>query len=169
MYETVSSQSTWEKCSHWLQKQPDPTGQFTQAHKLLDTLSWNALHGSLGKGVTTQHLSAFLGTGWISTAHIDVMIKNLSARIILGTKLAFTVAIASSSLFTEILAVSNQHKSYTKKETPSLCRYEALVKESSLQLLYFPILEEKHWVAGIINFSNRFVGYGECLANWISV
>jgi hypothetical protein len=162
-------QAGWKRAVSWLQRemvrQADAQSKevIVNATKLLDSLPWKT-STSYGHGMTdTFLLSWFLGTAWLSDEHIDIMMKELDAETTYTTP---KTRIATLSFSNEIKKQFGDKKSSANVRVRNiknlLYRYEQDVHENRVEKLAFPIhVNENHWIAGLINFRERTLIFGE--------
>ncbi|KAJ7814858.1 hypothetical protein B0H13DRAFT_2463640 [Mycena leptocephala] len=127
-----------------------------EARTALKTLGWSAPLIFGKEKTSTAYLQQFLGTVWLSTDCIDIMMEGLSARVESDPELA-DVAVATLSFARDLLASK-------RKKTGLLDRYEREVKEGKKRRLVFPAnVGNSHWVGGLTDFTKKTVGFGDSL------
>ncbi|KAJ7865909.1 hypothetical protein B0H14DRAFT_3595961 [Mycena olivaceomarginata] len=160
----LKDQKMWQQSRDWtdqaLQKSvnQEDKAALTTARSLLDTLGWDTrIHGPW----TTLHLSVLLSNAWLSDDHIDMMMADLSARVAADPELAQKILIAPLA-FSQAVKDSMAKKTYQRKDTPLLARYEDHIKAKGLSALYFPVhIHGNHWIAGMIDFKQALIGTGD--------
>jgi hypothetical protein len=101
-----------------------------------------------------------LSNAWLSDDHIDMMMADLSARVAADPELAQKILIAPLA-FSQAVKDSTAKKTYQRKDTPLLARYEDHIKAKGLSSLYFPVhIHGNHWIAGMIDFKQALIGTG---------
>ncbi|KAJ7797253.1 hypothetical protein B0H14DRAFT_2619120 [Mycena olivaceomarginata] len=102
-----------------------------EARTRLQTLGWNASPRFGRQETSTTYLQQFLGTVWLSTDTIDIMMEGLSARVESDSKVT-DVTIATLAFSRDVLAASKG------KKKPLLDRYECEVREGKKKRIVFP-------------------------------
>ncbi|KII84575.1 hypothetical protein PLICRDRAFT_167537 [Plicaturopsis crispa FD-325 SS-3] len=178
----IRARSKWAKSDKWLNTEsssPDVKAALEQARSCFRFVPWQAEIGSL-RGVYTTSLTSILSNSWLSDDHIDMMMADLARRVDADPKLRATVMIAQTD-FCRAVESAGTKRQYTKKQTPTLCRYEADIKKRKIRHLYFPVfVGGNHWIAGCIDFVEHRISYDslsrsnpppaafiKCLQNWL--
>lgn len=165
MGDLVKQQSLWKRGFHWLHvektksKHENMSYQISMAEEALASLGWNvALHYQRG-AVSSSILSSFLSTAWLNDEHINMMLEELATTLAKIPILASQTIIAPLAFTVEINATA-KNKSYTKQNAGLLYKYQQRIA-AGIRRIYFPInVNGNHWIAGIVDIENRFVGYG---------
>ncbi|KAJ6548850.1 hypothetical protein B0H19DRAFT_1074654 [Mycena capillaripes] len=156
----VKDQKMWQSSREWTDKELAKPGldkadqaALATARSLLDTIGRDTkIFGEW----TTFDLSIILSNAWLSDDHIDMMMADLSARVVAAPELAQKVMIAPLAFSQAI------------KDTPLLARYENHIKSKGLIELHFPLhIHGNHWIAGKVDFKQHLIGtadiFGEAL------
>ncbi|KAJ6620818.1 hypothetical protein B0H10DRAFT_2432733 [Mycena sp. CBHHK59/15] len=172
MASVIGHQTHWKRSIEWLDneqkkcKEEHTRTVVEEARAELKILGWNAPL-SFGKQQTsTTYLQQFLGTVWLSTDSIDIMMEELSARVEADPELA-DVTVATLEFSRQILDTSKGQ--YTKQTASLLHRYEREVKEKRKKRIIFPVnVGNKHWVGGAVDFTKKTIEFGDSLPGFFA-
>ncbi|KAJ6538761.1 hypothetical protein B0H10DRAFT_2245563 [Mycena sp. CBHHK59/15] len=84
---TIEHQTNWKRSIGWLEnehkkcKEEHTRAAIEEARAALKTLGWNAPLRFGKQKTSTTYLNQFLGTVWLSTDSIDIMMEELAARV----------------------------------------------------------------------------------------
>ena len=163
--EIIKQQSLWKRGCHWLHaekqksKHENMSYQISMAEQALAGLGWDvALHYQRG-AVSSSVLSNFLSTTWLNDEHINMMLEELATTLAKIPVLASQTVIAPLA-FTVQINDKAKNKSYTKQNAGLLYKYQQHIA-GGIRRIYFPInINGNHWIAGVVDIENHFVGYG---------
>ncbi|KAH9983501.1 hypothetical protein BJV77DRAFT_300257 [Russula vinacea] len=163
--DTVKWQSLWKRSHCWLRteitkcKYQNTSNQISMAEHALASLGWDvALHYQRG-AISSSVLSGLLSTAWLNDEHINMIMEELADMLTKIPALASQIIIAPL-VFAGQINNTAKNKSYTKQNASLLYKYQQRIAVG-IQRIYFPInVNGNHWVAGIVDIENRFVGYG---------
>ena len=138
----------------------DATAILTQ----LQHLSWNGVIQGPIDPVTTSQLSRMLGTSWIGSDTVNLLVGRLNERLKACQDEGdhIDIIIASSDLSNTIKRISSIKKLKKRNVPGGLQHIEAQIKEAKTPVkLYMPLfVNENHWVAILIDFDNCTVSWG---------
>jgi hypothetical protein len=175
MSKVIKARAVWRKCERWLAVEPDSrlhngdmTQAFESARAFLPGLGWDTPVSALDQRLTTFEFTNLLGTEWLSTSLVQMMVDHLTARVRADPSLACSTIIGGPGLAEAIDHAALSKQSYTRMTTPLLCRYEQHIKDTNIEHLYFPAhVNTNHWVTVYINFHKREFSYGESNSTFI--
>jgi hypothetical protein len=88
------------------------------------------------------------------------MMEDLAERVASDPELADKVIVAPLAFANAVLGARKGE--YTKGKAQLLHRYEGEIKEKKKEKIIFPAnVGNCHWVAGVIDFPNNSIGFGE--------
>ena len=111
MVEIIKKQETWQKTISWLDQEESQTQHtqalhtIKQARDILACLGWNSSLPLSQHMQTTNLLTTFLSTAWLSDEHIDMMMEELSNEITSDTELINKPIIAPLAFSIQLEAV----------------------------------------------------------------
>ncbi|KAJ7258598.1 hypothetical protein C8J57DRAFT_1644546, partial [Mycena rebaudengoi] len=169
MAKVVKQQNIWKRSVAWLDREAakcnldDETKvSIEKARTVITTMGWKMPLTCLRGTTSTADLAEFLGTVWLRSDHIDMMMEDIAARVAADPELADKIVVAPL-IFSENLE-NTKVKKYTKETASLLYLYERKIKDEGKSILYFPAnVGESHWVAGNINFDKQTIGFGDSL------
>ncbi|KAJ6583861.1 hypothetical protein DFH09DRAFT_1308580 [Mycena vulgaris] len=168
----IEQQAGWRRSIQWLAnerskcKTDDTRAVIDEARTLLDTMGWNTPLPYERKTTSTLNLLEFLGSVWLKTTQVDIMMEDLAGRVASDPDLD-TVIIAKLAFSQGVLTAAKGD--YTKRETALLHRYEREVKEEGKTKLVFPAnLANCHWVSGVIDFTQKTIRFGDSLPGFFN-
>ncbi|KAJ7827971.1 hypothetical protein B0H14DRAFT_3719732 [Mycena olivaceomarginata] len=142
MSAVIQQQAGWKRSIQWLdnerkKSQDNDTKRFIdRARAELVTMGWNVPLTYGRQSISTLDLREFLGTVWLSTNNIDIMMEDLAERVASDPELAEKVIVAPLAFTNAVLGARKGE--YTKGKAQLLHRYEGIVI-GSLVLLIFRI------------------------------
>ncbi|KAJ7170331.1 hypothetical protein C8R43DRAFT_944846 [Mycena crocata] len=137
-----------------------------EAHTLLEKLGWNAPLPYLEGTTSTVDLQQFLGSVYVKTNGVDIMMEDLEASVALDPGVA-DVRVARLAFEQEILRSTKGE--FTKSRFPLLHRYEREVKEGKKTKLVFPAnVANCHSVTGVIHFNKKTIDFGDSLPGFFA-
>ena len=169
MNRVASARTIWTKCERWLAVTPDPkvqsddrTQAFENARAFLPGLGWDTPVSALDSRLSTTELAKLLGTEWISSSLLQMMVDNISTRVRADPKTASTTIIGGPGFAQALESAAFDKKAYTRTTTPLLCCYEKHITEAKIEHLYFPAhVNSNHWIAVHVDFKQHKFSYGE--------
>jgi len=103
-----------------------------------------------------------LGTEWISSGLLQMMVDNISTHVRADPKTASTTIIGGPGFAQALESAAFDKKAYTRTTTPLLCCYEKHITEAKIEHLYFPAhVNSNHWIAVHVDFKQHKFSYGE--------
>lgn len=161
-------QVAWRNSIEWLDKElgrsknEELTTTLLAAKEELNKIGWNApLPYIGGQSTTSFSLSSFLSFEWLSDDHLNMMSEELSTHVASDPVLATKYIIAPLGFSRELISAS-KFKTYSRKDTPLLCRYADHIKEKNLERLYFGFnVSNRHWVTAFVDFKSKHFGFGK--------
>jgi hypothetical protein len=159
------------KCKRWLAVTPDPriqnkdtTQVFDDARAFLPGLGWNSPISALDTRLSTMEFTRLLGSHWISTSLVQMMVDNLCTRVRADPQVVSSTMIGGPWFAQTLDHALLDKKTFSRTTTPLLCRYEQHIKDNNMEHFYFPVhVNTNHWITVYINFKKREYSYGECL------
>ncbi|PPR06307.1 hypothetical protein CVT24_001091 [Panaeolus cyanescens] len=182
MAHVSSGQSMWRRSLMWLETEKrlanegagttvkEVVGQAERVLTALKWLPWNspmAFKGIKGRAIyNTLQLTGFLGSGWLTDTHIDIMLEVLPEQSPNVSQPRNAIAIPMS-FYHLITFRLDYHLSQPKDKMRDsyLGKLANQIKESNVHRLYFPVhVNNNHWVAGRIDFENKTISYADSLS-----
>lgn len=157
------------KCERWLAVTPDPriqnedtTRVFNDAHAILPRLGWDTPVSALDTRLSTMEFTRLLGSDWISTSLVQMMVDNLCMRVRTDPRVASSTIIGGPGFAQTLDHAFLDKMIYSRTTTPLLCCYERHIKDTNMDHLYFPAhVNTNHWITVYINFKKQEFSYGE--------
>ena len=120
---------------------------------VINRIGWHIELPYLQGTTSTLDLVTFLGSGWMNSDHMDMMIEALSHRLPSDSKVVLAPLILAQNIYNFV---------HGKRESRLLKRYVNGVKEGKIQQIYFPVhVHDQHWIAAYIDFEKKCFGVGE--------
>jgi hypothetical protein len=160
---TIRAQGAWTHSIDWLARQQPHSeerlgGIYASASQLLGTVGWDAELTCLRSTVTTSKLQSFLGTAWLSTDHMDIMVEQLNKHLQERYPAGASKVLIVPLVFASALSASNKH---TELETGNLLHFKNVINERQIEKLYFPVnIGNHHWIAGCVDFMKKSISFG---------
>ncbi|TFY78121.1 hypothetical protein EWM64_g5890 [Hericium alpestre] len=163
----IEVQRTWHASERWLRmtgmQTPAAKAVMDEARAFLYSLGWKSPVSALGASTTTLELARLLGTQWISSQLIDMMMEQLGSRVRIESGITSKDIIGPLMLGNDISSAARRGL-YDTDSAPGLQCYEGMIEENRVTHLYFPInVGETHWVAMSINFEAKTIACGDSL------
>ena len=173
MSRVVRARTAWMKCERWLGVTPDPriqnedmTQVFDDARAFLPGLGWDTPVSALDTRLSTMEFTKLLGSEWISTSLVQMMVDNLCTRVRADPQVASSTIIGGPGFAQTLDHAFLDKKIYSRTTTPLLCRYEQHIKDTNMEHFYFPAhVNTNHWITVYTNFKKQEFSYGECLCH----
>lgn len=163
--DVIERQSLWKRSCRWLNvektksKHESMSHQISMAERALADLGWDVALSYQRGAVSSSTLSGLLSTAWLNDEHINMMLEDLAKTLADIPVLASHIIIAPLA-FTVQINNTAKNTSYTKQNAGLLYKYQQRIA-TGIRRIYFPInVNGNHWVAGVVDIENRFVGYG---------
>ncbi|KAJ7670785.1 hypothetical protein DFH06DRAFT_980885 [Mycena polygramma] len=164
MADIIKQQGTWKRGVQWVEnerqkcKDGDTKAALEHVRAELETMGWKVSLTYDRGSTSTMDLADFLGSVWLGTTHIDMMMEDLADRVASDPELRAKVLVVRLSFSQQILRAKGK---YTKNWAPELHQYEREVKDEGKEKIIFPVnIGNKHWVTGEMDFKNETIGFG---------
>ncbi|KAJ7242483.1 hypothetical protein C8J57DRAFT_1084298 [Mycena rebaudengoi] len=164
MTDVIAEQKSWKRSIKWLEneggkcKDGDTKVAIDAARAELKTMGWKAPLTYERGTTSTLDLREFLGTVWLKTTNINIMMEDLAERVASDPELADKAIVAQLAFADEVLGLK---KGESTKRTSILHQYEREVKENGKEKIIFPAnIGNKHWVAGVVDFIKKSIDFG---------
>ena len=163
MVYAIRAQGAWTRSINWLACQQlhskDQLGSiYANTSQLLGTMGWDSQLTCLRSTVTTSKLQTFLGTAWLSTDHMDIMVEQLNKHIQERYPAVASKVLLVPLVFASALSACNKH---TEMETGSLLHFKNVIEKKQIEKLYFLVnIGDHHWIAGCIDFKEKYISFG---------
>ena len=126
----------------------------------ISCIGWHVELPYLRGTTSTSDLVTFLGSGWRSNDHMDMMVEALSHRLPSDSKVILAPLVLAQNIFNFVRG---------KGESRLLKRYVDGVRDGKIQQIYFPVhVHNQHWIAAYIDFEKMCFGVGEFFLLFIS-
>ncbi|PPR00996.1 hypothetical protein CVT24_000570 [Panaeolus cyanescens] len=171
----VRGQEEWKAAHNWLQEQITKKKlsdmemvQVEDVEKAIRDLPWNRSMVFERGLTTTRELATFLGNGWLSDGHINMMLQvladDLSQRVGVSHNGTRTL-IAPLGFSQSILQADRIFKLTDEKWTRTLLyKYKVKINKEEIQDFYFPLhVNDNHWIVGKVDFLKGHVSYADPL------
>lgn len=164
----LGMQDMWRQSSRWLDEEGEKAHDalmikaVNQAKDMLSWLGWNIPLPYVHQTETTAILTTLLSTAWLTDAHVDIMMEELSAEVASVPDISKSVIVAPLAFSTKLQSIeSTKHQSYTPKDALLICHYKKHIKEHGVEELYFPVhVSGNHWIVGLIDFKQGNICFG---------
>ncbi|KAK6966380.1 hypothetical protein R3P38DRAFT_2816382 [Favolaschia claudopus] len=173
MSQMVEEQGAWKRSVEWLRMQREKCKDeltrdiIDEAGKALKTMARDAPLTYGRQSVSTIDLREFLGTVWLKTNNIDIMMEDLADRVASDPGVAGKVIVAPLAFANAVLAARKGE--YTREKARLLHRYECEVKEHKKERIVFPAnVANCHWIAGVIDFRHKTISFGDSMSEWVA-
>ncbi|KAJ7245054.1 hypothetical protein C8J57DRAFT_1082457 [Mycena rebaudengoi] len=167
MTDVIAEQKSWKRSIKWLEneggkcKDGDTKVAIDAARAELKTMGWKAPLTYERGTTSTLDLREFLGTVWLKTTNINIMMEDLAERVASDPELADKAIVAQLAFADEVLGLK---KGESTKRTSILHQYEREVKENGKEKIIFPAnIGNKHWVAGVVDFIKKSIDFGDSM------
>ncbi|KIY43125.1 hypothetical protein FISHEDRAFT_54055 [Fistulina hepatica ATCC 64428] len=160
-------QTEWIQSVRWLTNQlgktthSDAIEALHAASKELDYLAWDAPN-TFQHATSSAELAAFLGTKWLSSAHIDMMTKELAIQVA-NDPSRRNRFLVGSLVFANLVSVFSPDD-----PVPSqlLQKYAQKLAEGQYEWMLFPVhVRNNHWIVAGVNLQEQYITYGDSLAH----
>ncbi|KAF8207331.1 hypothetical protein K438DRAFT_1962263 [Mycena galopus ATCC 62051] len=170
MSAVIQQQAGWKRSIQWLDNERKKSQDNDTAHVIdracveLVTMGWNVPLTYGRQSISTLDLREFLGTVWLTTNNVDIMMEDLAERVASDPELADRVIVAPLAFTNAVLGARKGE--YTKGKAQLLHRYESEIKEKKKEKIVFPAnVGNYHWIAGVIDFPNNSIDFGDSMPN----
>ncbi|KAK7035182.1 hypothetical protein R3P38DRAFT_2518543, partial [Favolaschia claudopus] len=126
MSRMIEEQRSWKRSVEWLRKQREncqddlTKAMIDKAGTILKTMAWDAPLTYGRQSVSTFDLREFLGTVWLKTNNIDIMMEDLAERVASDPSVADRVIVAPLAFVNAVLGARKGE--YTKGKARLLHR-----------------------------------------------
>ncbi|KAJ7701595.1 hypothetical protein B0H16DRAFT_1483471 [Mycena metata] len=165
MAEVIEEQSTWKRTVNWVNnelkkaKDGDTKSALEDVRTELGSMGWKAPLPYCNRTTTTLDLAEFLGSVWLRTTNVDIMMEDLRERVASDPELAAKVIVAPLAFSDAILGLKKGGEG-----NKLLKSYEREIREGGKEKIIFPAnIGNQHWVGGEMDFKQATIGFGKSL------
>ncbi|KAJ7708426.1 hypothetical protein B0H16DRAFT_1481388 [Mycena metata] len=168
MAEVIEEQSTWKRTVNWVNnelkkaKDGDTKSALEDVRTELGSMGWKAPLPYCNRTTTTLDQAEFLGSVWLRTTNVDIMMEDLRERVASDPELAAKVIVAPLAFSDAILGLKKGGEG-----NKLLKSYEREIREGGKEKIIFPAnIGNQHWVGGEMDFKQATIGFGDSVPGY---